>query len=788
MGIRVNPFLNFMGFEKNIINDLGVSRDESFEIKKNNLEFVQEILENKFGKENLPKEFVLEMLDIRTEIKNEIEKDNFVDEISEGLDNKIKSLSARIYDPGLNKDDIQDFNEQEEGGLELFLKNGEKIVLGESEENLLGSLRLYFDSYRLAHNASKFRSNFEEVKSKIIQGNEERIVNFYSEKEKVNEVISDLQEKYQKAGFSNEELEDLIKTCDIKDLLSLEIHEINILVKVRDVISRFLDGDKKKYIGLSTTLLIPAFIRGYSPMLFADAFKDNSTDIKQIILYALVSVGGAGISLGIEKYYKDFTNQNYKKEAGFSQFVAKNLTEMPPDETKRFGLETIKNRAGEGKNSYDGVLNTLSFDILPTVTTLATSAVVLYDKSPVLAGGTILASGITVILDKYFQKVGKFWEKQRGVEKTEEQVAKKLDEQLKAHMEIILAGEKEKFFNDIKSFIDREKIAKSDRNFFQVLENTYFRFTGAINLTLVGLASLLAGGSADKTIAAVLYSGNFNAGINNLLSAKRELLKSLRSMMQMELMFNGYAKEEDKKEKNRISVNEIKNNDIALRDVNVELEGKKILDNVNLDIPSGSLAYLEGASGAGKTTLMKIIAGYYKPNSGEVSLGGVEVESISKAGEGSIYNKIAYLSQFPYLFDDSLKNNLLFGLGKEVDDKKILEVLKDVGLSNRFSRNIEEKIFGGVGDSGKTSGGETARIGLARVLLKIRNADSKIVFLDEPTASVDKETKIEIAKIINNEKLSRSETTFIVISHDEQFVEMLNCSIRVKMDKGKIES
>jgi ABC-type transport system involved in cytochrome bd biosynthesis fused ATPase/permease subunit len=182
---------------------------------------------------------------------------------------------------------------------------------------------------------------------------------------------------------------------------------------------------------------------------------------------------------------------------------------------------------------------------------------------------------------------------------------------------------------------------------------------------------------------------------------------------------------------------------------------------------------------------MKIISGYYQPSSGEVKFGDVPVENIKKTGEESIYNKIAYLSQFPYLFDDSLRNNLKFGLKTEIKDEQIMETLNEVGLSKRFN-NLDEKIFGGSGDAGKTSGGETSRIGLARVLLKIRSSDSKLVFLDEPTASVDQDTKQDIAEIINNEKAKRPETTFIVISHDEKFVEMLDCSIRVEMERGKI--
>ena len=773
-----------MNFEKNTIKNLETTQKDSFAEKKENLDLVKEILQERFGKEKLPHDLVLEMLNIRKEIKREIEKENFVEELDEVTDSHIKLLMAEIHNPEIKKDDIKEIIEDKDGNIEISLQNGEKKILGVEEQELLFSLRLYFDSYRLAHNANKFRSNIDEIKSGIIKDNQDRKVNFYSEEDKKEELLNELKDKYEKAGFSEKELNELIKICDLKDINDIPIHKIKVMSKIQDIFTRFMKGDKTKYVGISAALMVPAFIQGYSPMLFADAFKNNTTDINQIILFALASVGGAGLSVAIQKQYKDFINSNYQKEGGVGEFTAKNLTEMPPNETNKFGQETVKNRTRQGLGSYEGVLNTFSFDVLPAVTTLTTSAVMLYEKSPILAGGTVLASGITIALDKYLQKYGKFWEKQRGAERTQEQMSKKISQQLGAHMEIILAGEKEKFFDEIKGFIEKNKMAQSEKSFFRTLENGFYRFNSAINMTLLGVASLLAGGSADKTIAAIMYSNNFNQGIQDLLSTKRNLLKSLRDVMQMELMFNGYAQEEEEKEKNRINISQIKSNDIVLKNVNVEMDNKKILDSIDLNIPSGSMAYLSGASGAGKTTLMKVISGYYHPTSGEVKLGGVSVENIKKTGDESIYNKIAYLSQFPYLFEGSLKENLKFGLKNELKDSQIEEILKEVGLNERFS-NLDEKLLGGSGNSVNTSGGETSRIGLARVLLKIRNSDSKIVFLDEPTASVDKKTKKDIAEIINNEKIKRSETTFIVISHDESFVKMLNCDIEVKMEKGR---
>jgi len=119
--------LNYsMGFEKNTIKELGVSQKESFTEKKENLDLFGDILQEHFGKEKLPKDLVLEMVNIRKEIKNEIERENFVDNLDEVADGRIKLLMTKIYNPELNSEEIEEIIENKNGDLEINLKNGEK--------------------------------------------------------------------------------------------------------------------------------------------------------------------------------------------------------------------------------------------------------------------------------------------------------------------------------------------------------------------------------------------------------------------------------------------------------------------------------------------------------------------------------------------------------------------------------------------------------------------------------------------------------------------------------------
>lgn len=768
-------------------SELVQPREEIMESKKDYLENIKEIVKELFGTEKLPKELVKEMIDMRKNISAKVESEEYASDV-EYLDEEIKSLTLKIAKYKEGTEGIEGIVTNEETGEDqIVYKDGRIEALPEADEELLQSLRFYFDTYKNARNAFRFKENLKDIEHSITEENKARKLNFYSESEIQKELIERLQERYKKAGFTESEFKDLVEICDLPALDKLEIQDVKVFAKIKDIFGRYMNGDKAKYIALSSALLIPAVLDGYAPSKLSEAISGSEIDMVQIAQFALITFGSSGISMLLDKKFKDFFNKNFSKEGGIAEDAAQNTAELPAQEISNMGMETVKQRIANAKESYENVLSMLSADVLPAVVTMITSAVMLAEKSIPLALGTAAGAGISMALDKYLQIKGDFWRKESKAKKQSEATASQMEEQLNAHMEIILSGLKDEFSQRLEELMVEERIASSDKQFWQKISERSRECLRGVNFIIAGAVSYLSGGKIGDFIEALVYSRNFIDGIEQIINSKRRLLQSFRDIQQMELMFNGYAAEEKEKEKDRISVDDVENSDIDLNNVSVEFGGTKILENIDLHIPSGSMVYLNGASGAGKTTLMKVIAGYYRPTSGEVQFGGVNMEQIKKSGEGSIYSKISYLPQFPYILESSIRNNLLFGIQQEIPDDQIESLLQEVGLAERF-KNLDERLKGGRGDMGTTSGGESSRIGLARVLLKIRNSDSKMVFLDEPTASVDEETKNDIAEILNREKRDRPKVTFIVISHDKDFVSKLDCNIETKMKKGRVVS
>lgn len=204
-------------------------------------------------------------------------------------------------------------------------------------------------------------------------------------------------------------------------------------------------------------------------------------------------------------------------------------------------------------------------------------------------------------------------------------------------------------------------------------------------------------------------------------------------------------------------------------------ENKPILKNINLKIePKKRLAFV-GKSGSGKTTLLKLLLGDLTPESGNIYVNGT---SLTELQEDEWLKNVAYVSQEPYLFAGTIKENIK--LGKDMaSDAEVLQAAEESGIL-RFSKELPEGLDSFVGEAGLgLSGGEKQRVAVARAFLK----NASIVLLDEPTAGLDLETEHFIKSAI--EKLSEQATVIIVAHRLQTIVESDQI---ILFAEGKIEA
>jgi ATP-binding cassette, subfamily B, bacterial PglK len=201
---------------------------------------------------------------------------------------------------------------------------------------------------------------------------------------------------------------------------------------------------------------------------------------------------------------------------------------------------------------------------------------------------------------------------------------------------------------------------------------------------------------------------------------------------------------------------------------------KVSLDAVSFAIPKRSTVALVGPSGAGKTTAMDLVLGLLKPVGGEVLVDGKDIHQSLLSWQ----QQIGYVPQSIYLTDDTIRNNVAFGVKRElINDEKVWMALRLAQLES-FARELPENLNTLVGENGvRFSGGQRQRIGIARALYH----EPQVLIMDEATAALDNET--ERAFMDGIEHLS-GERTIILVAH--RITTVKNCDIIFFLSNGRL--
>ena len=216
---------------------------------------------------------------------------------------------------------------------------------------------------------------------------------------------------------------------------------------------------------------------------------------------------------------------------------------------------------------------------------------------------------------------------------------------------------------------------------------------------------------------------------------------------------------------------------IELRDIVYKYPNTEVLifDHDDMEIPIGKSVGIVGTSGAGKTTVVDILLGLLRLQSGEILADGVEVRDHYQ----SWLKNIGYIPQTIFMIDSTIRKNVAFGYADEdIDDEKVWRALKEAQL-DEFVRGLPEGLDTGIGERGiRLSGGQRQRIGIARALFE----DPEVLVLDEATSALDNETEAAIMDSINR---LHGRKTLIIIAHRLQTIE--KCDMVYRVENGKVD-
>lgn len=200
-----------------------------------------------------------------------------------------------------------------------------------------------------------------------------------------------------------------------------------------------------------------------------------------------------------------------------------------------------------------------------------------------------------------------------------------------------------------------------------------------------------------------------------------------------------------------------------------------ILKNLSLTVPKGGRIGFIGETGSGKSTLLDVIMGLLLPTHGSISLDGIP---ITEENKGAWHKHIAHVPQSIFLTDNTVAENIAFGVPYEAIDFEWLKVVSQRALLESTIESFPDKYRNIVGERGiRLSGGQRQRIGIARALYK--RAD--VIILDEATSALDNETESAVMDALNG---LGSDVTILVVAH--RLTTLSKCDLIVEISAGVI--
>ncbi|UOE62119.1 ABC transporter ATP-binding protein [Priestia filamentosa] len=276
--------------------------------------------------------------------------------------------------------------------------------------------------------------------------------------------------------------------------------------------------------------------------------------------------------------------------------------------------------------------------------------------------------------------------------------------------------------------------------------------------------------TAGSLVAIIIYMFQIIVPFSQMATSFSALQKALGATERIGEMLN-LRTEEKQKGKNLDEALV----DIELKDISFSYNDKTpILRDINLRIPKGKTTAFVGPSGGGKTTLFSLLERFYKPTSGSITIGEEDIDSFTLS---SWRKAISYVSQESPIMSGTIRENICYGVGREVSDEEVKEAAK-LANAKEFIDNLSDGFHTEVGERGiKLSGGQRQRIAIARALIR----DPKILFLDEATSNLDSSSEHLVQQALN--RLMKGRTT-LIIAH--RLSTVVHADQLVVIEKGEI--
>ena len=487
----------------------------------------------------------------------------------------------------------------------------------------------------------------------------------------------------------------------------------------------------------------------------------------------LLTLGGLYLLSSIFSYIENILMVNVSQKLTYNlrkKIIAK-INKMP------FGYFDKKSY-GETLSVLVNDTDTINNGIMQSATTLISAVVTIIGVFVMMLTINVFMTLITVILIPVsFVLVGFIVKKSQGYflqnQKSLADVNGKIEE--------MFAGQRViKVFNNEDSMIetfeeDNKKLydANWKSQFISSLMHPIISFIGnigyVVNAILGGYFAIKGVITIGNIQSFIQYTKNFTQPINQLAQIS-SMIQSL--MAASERVFNFLEEEEEHFSDKAVNLNDIKGN-VEFKNVKFGYDEDMIIKDFSAKVKNGQKIAIVGPTGAGKTTIVKLLMNFYKVNSGSITLDGYNINEYSRDKFKNVFGMVL---QDTWLFSGTILENIRYG-NLEASDEEVVKAAKIANVDH-FVRSLPDGYNMELNeDSDNISLGQKQLLTIARAVL----ANPKILILDEATSSVDTRTEVLIQSAMD--KLMEGRTSFI-IAHRLSTIK--NADLILVMEQGNI--
>ena len=432
----------------------------------------------------------------------------------------------------------------------------------------------------------------------------------------------------------------------------------------------------------------------------------------------------------------------------------------------------IQRLTGDTSN-ISGVFNSL-LEILTRIITYIGILIAMFIVNKLVFLYVICTLIILYVLERI--RTSKKNECDKEVRKAKEKVSGFIGELVRGARDIKMLNSENDFIKELSNRIDdanykQMKMKKVSWNYFLIIDE----FDGIFSfLLIVLLIMLMKDNYLIPTTALVLY--NYFGRVSGLIYSVGSLLEYTKDFnLSSERISAIIDDKEFSKEKFGNKHLAKVNGDFEFKNVTFKYDKKYVLKDLSFKVNANETVAFVGKSGAGKTTIFNLLCKMYDVNSGTITIDGVNINELDK---DTIRGNITIISQNPYIFNMSIRDNLKL-VKSDLTEKAMKEACKIACLED-FINNLPNGYDTIIGEGGiNLSGGQKQRLAIARALVQ----KTEIILFDEATSALDNETQRKIQEAINNMK---NEYTILIIAH--RLSTIINADRILYVEDGQIEA